>query len=92
VITAGLVDLGILRGNVSRLIARKPTGRFTCIGSDTGWDSMCTMSVTIAPAGEWRELEAGMVLTVEPGIYIAPDNADVPGPGAVWAFVSRTMC
>ena len=26
---------------------------------------------------EWRELEPGMVLTVEPGIYIAKDSPDV---------------
>ena len=25
----------------------------------------------------WRDYEAGMVLTVEPGIYIAPDNVEV---------------
>jgi Xaa-Pro aminopeptidase len=25
----------------------------------------------------WRELEPGMALTVEPGLYIAPDNANV---------------
>ena len=28
--------------------------------------------------GTWRLLEAGMVTTIEPGIYIAPDNTDVP--------------
>ena len=28
--------------------------------------------------GTWRALEAGMVTTIEPGIYIAPDNTDVP--------------
>jgi Xaa-Pro aminopeptidase len=27
--------------------------------------------------GEWRVLEAGMVLTVEPGIYVSPDNQTV---------------
>jgi Xaa-Pro aminopeptidase len=27
--------------------------------------------------GEWRVLEVGMTLTVEPGIYIAPDNQHV---------------
>jgi Xaa-Pro aminopeptidase len=27
--------------------------------------------------GEWRKLEPGMVLTVEPGLYIAPDCMDV---------------
>ncbi|MDO8698788.1 MAG: M24 family metallopeptidase, partial [Pseudomonas sp.] len=27
--------------------------------------------------GEWRELEVGMAMTVEPGIYIAVDNQKV---------------
>src|SRR5690606_14661173 len=27
--------------------------------------------------GEWRVLEPGMAMTVEPGIYIAPDNQHV---------------
>src|SRR5690606_34493855 len=28
-------------------------------------------------AGQWRQLEKGLVLTVEPGIYVAPDNTKV---------------
>jgi Xaa-Pro aminopeptidase len=28
--------------------------------------------------GEWRKLEPGMVLTVEPGIYVAPENEYAP--------------
>jgi Xaa-Pro aminopeptidase len=27
--------------------------------------------------GKWRQLEPGMVLTIEPGIYISPTNAKV---------------
>jgi Xaa-Pro aminopeptidase len=27
--------------------------------------------------GQWRELTAGMAMTVEPGIYVATDNMDV---------------
>ena len=27
---------------------------------------------------DWRLLEPGMVTTIEPGIYIAPDNTKVP--------------
>jgi Xaa-Pro aminopeptidase len=27
--------------------------------------------------GKWRQLEPGMVMTVEPGIYIAPNNMNV---------------
>jgi Xaa-Pro aminopeptidase len=27
--------------------------------------------------GRWRQLEAGMVLTIEPGIYVAADNTRV---------------
>jgi Xaa-Pro aminopeptidase len=28
--------------------------------------------------GKWRRLEPGMVLTVEPGLYISADRDDVP--------------
>jgi Xaa-Pro aminopeptidase len=27
--------------------------------------------------GQWRELQAGMVLTIEPGLYVAPDDESV---------------
>jgi Xaa-Pro aminopeptidase len=27
--------------------------------------------------GAWRQLEPGMVMTVEPGLYVSPSNTDV---------------
>ncbi len=39
---------------------------------------MCTTSGDYYEGGKPRPLEAGMVLTVEPGIYISPDDASVP--------------
>ena len=81
VITAGLVDLGLLRGNVSRLVARGALRPYYMhrVGH---WRGLDVHDVgDYRPGGTWRELEAGMVLTVEPGIYIAPDNRDVP---AAW--------
>ncbi len=44
---------------------------------DTGWVWMCMMSVHIKQEGVWRTYEEGMVVTVEPGLYIAPDDETV---------------
>lgn len=80
-ITSGLVDLGLLRGNVSRLIHAGAYREFYMhrVGHWLGLDVHDVGDYR--PGGEWRELEPGMVLTVEPGIYVSPDNRDVP---AAW--------
>jgi Xaa-Pro aminopeptidase len=77
VITAGLVDLGLLRGNVSRLIRRGAYREFYMhrVGHWLGLDVHDVGDYR--PGGTWRELEAGMVVTVEPGIYVATDNLQV---------------
>lgn len=83
-LTRGLIDLGLLRGNLRRLIARGAHRRFYPhrVGHWMGLDVHDVGAYR--PGGEWRELEAGMVLTVEPGLYIAPGDRDVP---AAWRGV-----
>jgi Xaa-Pro aminopeptidase len=77
VITQGLVDLGILRGRVHNLI-KKGAYRSFFMHKVGHWLGLDVHDVGDYRVGEqWRTLEAGMVMTVEPGIYIAPDNTAV---------------
>ncbi|PLW83548.1 Xaa-Pro aminopeptidase [Kineobactrum sediminis] len=77
VITRGLRDLGLLQGEVDELIEQEAYREFYMhrAGHWLGLDVHDVGDYQVA--GEWRQLEAGMVLTVEPGIYIAPDNSRV---------------
>jgi Xaa-Pro aminopeptidase len=76
-ITKGLIGLGLVKGTVDAALrdaAYKPffmhkTGHW--IGLDV--HDVGDYRVD----GEYRELEPGMVMTVEPGIYIAPDEKRV---------------
>jgi Xaa-Pro aminopeptidase len=77
VATEGMVDLGILKGKVEDLLENKEYRRFYVhrTGHWLGLDVHDVGEYTID--GHSRELEPGMVMTVEPGIYIPPDTADV---------------
>lgn len=77
VITQGLVDLGLLQGEVSVLIEAEAYKSFYMhrIGHWIGMDVHDVGDYKVG--GEWRVLEPGMVMTVEPGIYIAVDNMNV---------------
>jgi Xaa-Pro aminopeptidase len=72
VITQGLVKLGLLEGSVPKLIREQEYQRF--FNHRTGhWLGLDVHDVgDYKVGGEWRVLEAGMALTVEPGIYIRP--------------------
>ncbi|GLP99851.1 Xaa-Pro aminopeptidase [Methylophaga thalassica] len=76
VLTQGLVDLGILKGDVAQLIEDAAYREFYM--HRTGhWLGMDVHDVgDYKVGGEWRLLEPGMVLTVEPGLYIR-DQAHV---------------
>jgi Xaa-Pro aminopeptidase len=70
VITRGLVKLGLLKGRVPTLIKEQAYRQFYM--HRTGhWLGMDVHDVGDYKVGdEWRVFEPGMVLTVEPGIYI----------------------
>jgi Xaa-Pro aminopeptidase len=78
VLTAGLVRLGLLKGRVPALIKSQAYRQFYM--HRTGhWLGMDVHDVGDYKVGEvWRELEPGMVLTIEPGLYIAPGSRGVP--------------
>ena len=79
VLVQGMVDLGLLGGEVDGLIeseAYKPfymhrTGHWLGLDVHDAGDYKTD--------GEWTLLATGMTLTVEPGLYIAP-GSDAPAP------------
>jgi Xaa-Pro aminopeptidase len=77
IITRGLVDLGLLKGDVKQLIESEGYKRFF-MHRTSHWLGMDVHDVgAYFEGGKARVLEPGMVLTVEPGIYIAPDDETV---------------
>ena len=78
VITQGLVKLGLLKGRVPALIKSGAYRRFFM--HRTGhWLGLDVHDVGDYKVGdEWRVLEPGMVMTVEPGIYLPAGARGVP--------------
>ena len=74
--TQGLVDLGILKGDVDTLIEQQAYRQFYMHGLGH-WLGLDVHDVGSYGQDKQRILEIGMVITVEPGIYISKD-ADVP--------------
>lgn len=77
IITKGLVELGILSGKVDQLIQDRAYLPFYMhnIGHWIGLDVHDVGTYKIK--GEWRTLRPGIVLTVEPGIYISAGEKGV---------------
>ena len=77
IITQGLAKIGLLKGNISDLIKEKRYTRFF-MHRTSHWIGMDVHDVgDYMIDNEWRSLENGMVLTIEPGIYI-DDGEDIP--------------
>ena len=81
VLTQGLVDLKLLTGEVDGLI-EKQAYKPWYMHKTSHWIGLDVHDVgDYKVAGAWRELQPGMTLTVEPGLYIRPaDNV----PEALW--------
>jgi len=77
VIAAGLIELGLLQGTVAQCIESGSYREFYMhrAGHWIGMDVHDVGDYKIE--GQWRELEPGMVMTVEPGIYVSPGNMAV---------------
>lgn len=78
VLTEGMVELGLLKGNPEELIKDKKHEQFYMHGLGH------MLGIDVHDVGRYyfdeqsRALEPGVVMTVEPGIYIAADTKDVP--------------
>ena len=78
VLTEGMVELGLLQGKPEELISEKKYEKFYMHGLGH------MLGIDVHDVGRYyfgkesRALEPGVVMTVEPGIYIAPDSKDVP--------------
>jgi Xaa-Pro aminopeptidase len=84
VITEGLVELGLLTGDVDTLIEEKKHKAFFMHGTGhfLGLD-VHDAGILRNPDKSWQPFAPGNVVTVEPGIYIAPDYEPEEGQPAV---------
>lgn len=84
IITQGLLDLGLLKGKLSDLIEKQAYFKFYMHKSGH-WLGLDVHDVgRYKINNKWRSLEPGMVLTVEPGIYI---SSDIPGVPERWHHI-----
>jgi Xaa-Pro aminopeptidase len=77
-LTEGMVRLGLLKGDPKKLIEEEKYKQFYMHGLGH------LLGIDVHDVGIYyydkqsRALEPGMVMTVEPGLYIAPDTKDIP--------------
>ena len=77
IMVQGLLDLGIMQGDIEQIIESESYRQFYMHGTGH-WLGMDVHDVGSYKHGtEWRTYEQGMVVTVEPGVYIAPDDETV---------------
>ncbi|WP_167555816.1 Xaa-Pro aminopeptidase [Acinetobacter bohemicus] len=77
ILVQGLLDLGLMQGDIEQIIESESFHQFYMHGTGH-WLGMDVHDVgSYKTEGEWRAYEEGMAVTVEPGLYIAPDDETV---------------
>ncbi len=78
-LTEGMLSLGLLKGKTKKLIKKEKYKQFYMyrIGHMLGLDVHDVNCVRDAE-GEYKTFEPGMVMTIEPGLYIAEGTKKVP--------------
>ncbi len=78
ILTEGMVRLGLLDGEVDKLIEEEKYKQFYMhrLGHFLGMDVHDVGRYHVE--GESRRLESGMVITIEPGLYISAETKDIP--------------
>jgi Xaa-Pro aminopeptidase len=77
-LTEGMIELGLLSGSAEDRVADQSYRKFYMHGT-SHWLGLDVHDVgAYTRGGKARPLEAGMVITVEPGMYVAADAPDVP--------------
>ena len=77
-LTEGMIALGLLKGTADERIKDQSYRKFYMHGT-SHWLGMDVHDVgAYTQGGKARPLAPGMVITVEPGLYVASDAADVP--------------
>lgn len=77
IMVEGLVELGLMKGDIEEIIRTESFRQFYMHGTGH-WLGMDVHDVgSYKIDGVWRAYEEGMVVTVEPGLYIAPDDETV---------------
>ncbi|MEO6777377.1 MAG: aminopeptidase P N-terminal domain-containing protein [Kofleriaceae bacterium] len=77
-LTEGMVALKLLQGSVDELIADQSYRKFYMHGTSHWLGLDVHDAGAYTRAGKARALEPGMVITIEPGLYIASDAPGVP--------------
>jgi len=78
-LTESMCKLGLLNGKTQKLIKTKAYDQFYMyrVGHMIGLD-VHDVNCVHQPNGDFKTFEPGMVMTIEPGLYVAADTQNVP--------------